>query len=83
MANAIECFVVLESQTDPKQELEAIEKELIYLKGFLTSIEGKLGNSRFMSSAPASVVELELKKKSDATDKLIKLEKRKSELSGS
>ena len=80
MANAIECFVVLESQTDPKQELEAIDKELNYLKGFLTSIEAKLSNSRFMNSAPASVIELELRKKSDASEKIMKLEKRKSEL---
>ena len=52
---------------DQKQDLL---KELNHLKGFLISIEKKLGNERFVQNAKAEVIELERKKKADAQAKL-------------
>ena len=45
-----------------------------YLQGFLKSVKAKLGNERFVSNAPAQVVENERKKQSDAESKIKSLE---------
>ena len=76
LAGTAECFVPLEGSIDPAQEQEEIRKEIEYLKGFLVSVDKKLSNERFVSSAPAAVVDMERKKKSDAEDKIAKLQKR-------
>jgi len=49
---------------------EELLKELQYLKGFLLSVEKKLGNERFVQNAKPEVVEHEQKKKSDALAKV-------------
>lgn len=51
-------------------EKEALEKELTYMEGFLQSVEKKLSNERFVSGAPAQVLENERKKQSDAQAKI-------------
>lgn len=51
-----------------------LKKDLEYQRGFLKSIDKKLSNERFVSSAPAQVVEMERKKKADAEDKIRALE---------
>ncbi|MDX1603658.1 MAG: hypothetical protein R3209_11335, partial [Salinimicrobium sediminis] len=38
--------------------------------GFLASVEKKLSNERFVSGAPAKVVEIEQQKKADAEAKI-------------
>ena len=55
-------------------ELKKQEEELKYLQGFLKSVKAKLGNERFVSNAPAQVVENERKKQSDAESKIKSLE---------
>ena len=45
-------------------------KDLDYQKGFLASIEKKLGNERFVQNAKPEVIELERKKKADAEAKI-------------
>ncbi len=45
-----------------------------YTKGFLTSVEKKLSNERFVSNAPEAVLALEKKKQSDAIAKIETLE---------
>jgi valyl-tRNA synthetase len=52
------------------------EEELKYLRGFLASVEKKLGNERFVSGAPPQVIENEHKKKADAEAKIKALEER-------
>ena len=47
-----------------------MQKEIEYLRGFLLSVEKKLGNERFMQNAKPEVVEMERKKKADAEDKI-------------
>lgn len=69
-----EVHVLLDDALDPAEEAAKIQKEIEYLQGFLVSVEKKLGNERFVSSAPAQVVELERKKMSDAAAKLKVLE---------
>jgi valyl-tRNA synthetase len=47
---------------------------LDYTKGFLKSVKKKLENERFVSNAPAQVVEMEKKKQADAEAKIKTLE---------
>ena len=66
-------FVPLADRIDTEAERRRIEKELSYLEGFLASVEKKLANERFVSSAPAQVVANERAKQADATAKLAAL----------
>ena len=61
---------------DKEAESLKIKEELEYTKGFLTSVMKKLSNERFVSGAPAQVVEMEKKKQADAEAKLKALEER-------
>ena len=49
---------------------EEMEKELLYLRGFLESVDKKLSNERFVQNAKPEVVDNERKKKSDAEEKI-------------
>ena len=63
-------FLVSEQAIDNGNQKEELKKELVYLKGFLDSVNKKLSNERFVQNAKAEVVELERKKKADAEDKI-------------
>lgn len=69
-----EFFILLEGEIDPVKERERILRELEYTKGFLASVEKKLANERFVSTAPAAVVEKERLKQADAESKITLLE---------
>jgi valyl-tRNA synthetase len=69
-------FIDLGEKADVEGELKKLEEELTYTKGFLKSVIGKLSNERFVSSAPAQVVDIERKKQADAEDKIKSLEER-------
>ncbi len=69
-------YVVVLPQMDAAAEAKKAEEELTYLRGFLASVEKKLGNERFVSGAPAQVLENERKKKTDAEAKIRALEER-------
>lgn len=71
---ATEFFIPISSGADMEKEREALLKELTYQKGFLSSVEKKLSNEKFVSGAPLQVVENERKKKSDAEAKIKALE---------
>ena len=60
---------------DVASEIEKIEEELSYTRGFLTSVQKKLSNRRFVDNAPEKVVALEQKKASDAQARIETLEK--------
>jgi len=51
-----------------------MEKDVAYLKGFLASIDKKLGNDRFVQNAKPEVIENERKKYADAQAKIKTLE---------
>lgn len=59
---------------DTALQREALLKDLTYQKGFLASVEKKLGNERFMAQARPEVITHELKKKEDALAKIKTLE---------
>jgi valyl-tRNA synthetase len=74
MVRSIEFFIPLEGKIDIEKERETLKKELDYTKGFLSSINKKLENEKFVSGAPQQVLEIERKKKSDAEIKIRSLE---------
>jgi valyl-tRNA synthetase len=74
MVRATEFFIPMEGKVDAAKERETILKDIEYQKGFLISVDKKLLNEKFMSSAPPQVVESERKKKADAESKIKSLE---------
>jgi valyl-tRNA synthetase len=58
------------SEEDAAAEREKAEKELVYLQGFVRSVQGKLSNAQFVANAPASVIDNERKKLADAESKM-------------
>ena len=64
----------MEGDIDQEKQIDEMEKELEYAKGFLASIMKKLNNENFVKNAPEKVVKNEEKKKSDAEGKIQKLE---------
>ena len=75
LVGTTEFFVPLAGKADTAKEREALKKELDYLRGFLSSVEMKLSNEKFVNSAPPQVIEIERKKKADAEAKVTALEK--------
>ncbi len=80
MVGTTEFFIPLNGKIDKEAEITRIRSELKYNNGFLDSVMKKLGNERFVKNAPANVIELERKKKSDAESKIRSLEERLREL---
>lgn len=74
LVGTTEYAVPLGNSIDIEAELKKQEEELKYLQGFLKSVKAKLSNERFVSNAPAQVVENERKKQSDAESKIKSLE---------
>ncbi len=59
---------------DTGVQKEALQKDLDYLKGFLQSVEKKLGNEKFVANAKPEVIANEQKKKDDALAKIKTIE---------
>jgi valyl-tRNA synthetase len=74
MVSTTEYFIPLSGSIDVASELKKLHEELAYNKGFLVTVMKKLDNQRFVQNAPAAVLELERKKKSDAESKIKSLE---------
>ena len=72
--------VDLGGNIDAEAEVKKAEGELAHLRGFLSSVEKKLGNERFVAGAPPQVLEVERKKKADAEAKIKALEARIAQL---
>ena len=73
-------YIETEQQLDTTAQKESLQKELDYQRGFLQSVEKKLGNERFVQNAKPEVVEAERKKKADAEQKIKALEESLSNL---
>ncbi len=71
---ATEFAIPLQGNVNIEEERAKIEADLKHLRGFLTGVEKKLSNERFVSSAPEAVVALERKKQADALEKITALE---------
>lgn len=59
---------------DTEAQKETMQKEIEYLKGFLVSIDKKLGNEKFVQNAKPEVIDNERKKQADALAKIKTLE---------
>lgn len=71
IVGSTEFFIPLEAETiDVAAEISRLENDLEYARGFLATVMMKLGNEKFVSSAPAKVVEIEKKKQADAESKI-------------
>jgi len=82
VVKSTEFFVPLSGVVDVEAELAKLNEELNYTRGFLASVEKKLSNERFVSSAPEQVVNIERKKQSDALSKISVLEAQIASLNG-
>jgi len=67
-------YIQSEVLADSSAQKEQLEKDLAYQKGFLVSVEKKLGNERFVQNAKPEIIELERKKKTDAEAKIKAIE---------
>lgn len=72
--------IVLQIAIDVAAELDAKTKELEYQRGFVSSVEKKLSNEKFVQGAPAEVVDKERQKLSDGKDRIRLLEDEISKL---
>lgn len=70
-----EYFIPISGAIDVEAEIAKIQEELKYTKGFLTSVQKKLSNERFVNNAPEQVIAIERKKQADAEAKIETLEK--------
>ncbi len=70
-----EFFIPFSENINTEEELKKITEELIYTKGFLTAVQRKLSNERFVNNAPEQVIVNERKKEADAEAKIAMLEK--------
>ena len=80
---ATKFFIETENILDASSQKEQLLKDLEYQKGFLTSVDKKLSNERFVQNAKPEVVELERRKKADAEQKIKALEESLASLSKS
>ena len=67
-------FVPLSGLIDFEKERERLHKEIDRLTNFLSSVEKKLSNDKFVNNAPEEVVQNERKKQSDARINLEKMQ---------
>ncbi len=70
IVNKDQFFVDTGVEINAESEMERLQKDLDYQKGFLLSVSKKLSNERFVNNAPAAVVENERKKQADAEKKI-------------
>ena len=73
MVGTTEYAVPLGNLINVEEELKQLEADLKYQEGFLQSVMKKLSNEKFVSKAPANVIEMERKKQADAGTKIAAL----------
>lgn len=69
-----EYFIPITGSVNVSEEIEKLESELVYIKGFLASVQNKLSNEKFVSGAPEKVIQIERKKEADALAKIATIE---------
>lgn len=67
-------YIKSQVEVDSAVQKDKLEKELAHLKGFLMSVEKKLGNERFIQNAKEEVIAIEKKKQADALAKIKSIE---------
>lgn len=81
LAGKYEMFIPAGDAIDVEAEIAKLRADLEYQQGFLKSVAKKLSNERFVSGAPAAVVDAERKKQADAEAKIKALEERLAAMS--
>ena len=66
--------MLIQSEANVDDQLEEKKRELTYQQGFVQSVRAKLENERFVSGAPAAVVEKERAKLADGLERMKLLE---------
>jgi valyl-tRNA synthetase len=69
-----EYFIPVAGSVNVEEEIQKLTEELKYAQGFLKSVQAKLSNEKFVSSAPEKVVQNEKQKEADALAKIATLE---------
>ncbi|MBF4984941.1 valine--tRNA ligase, partial [Nonlabens mediterrranea] len=77
-----EYFVPLEGNIDVAAEIEKLSGELKRAQGFLTGVQKKLGNERFVNNAAKEIVDKERQKEADALAKIETIEASMNALQG-
>ena len=80
VAGGVEIFLPLKDLIDTEKEIARLTKELEKLKKGIASTEGKLKNEKFISKAPAEVVQAEKEKLAAAQEKISSVESRIEQL---
>ncbi|MGA1772577.1 MAG: valine--tRNA ligase [Flavobacteriaceae bacterium] len=75
-----EYYIPIEAQINLEEEVEKLQAELEYQRGFLEMVNQKLSNKRFVDNAPEAVVAVERKKAADAQEKIQAIEATLSKL---
>lgn len=76
MVKTTQYFVPMDGKIDREAELDRLREELAYQEGFLGLVMKKLGNGRFVASAPTQVVANEQAKRADAEAKIAAIRER-------
>lgn len=74
MVKSTEFYIPLAESINVEEEIQKLEEDLKYTKGFMNSIAKKLSNERFVNNAPEKVVAMERKKQADAEAKIVVIE---------
>ena len=69
-----EYFIPVSGNIDIAAEITKLNEELKYTQGFLSSVQRKLSNEKFVGGAPEKVLEIERKKEADALAKIVTIE---------
>ena len=80
VVDGVEIYLPLEGLIDTDKEIARLTKELDKLRGVEKSTAGKLNNERFLSKAPAEVVQSERDKLAATDEKISALEQRINQL---
>lgn len=75
LAGKYQYHAVLNIEVDKEAELKRLNEELTYFVGFVSSVEKKLSNEKFVANAHPDVVEKERQKKADGESKIEQLQK--------
>jgi valyl-tRNA synthetase len=74
VTSGVTIYLNLEGMVDKTAEREKILRAIDKAKGFLASVEKKLGNEKFLKNAPKAVLTKEEGKRADTREKIRKLE---------
>jgi valyl-tRNA synthetase len=74
-------YIQTEQPLDTSNQKDELLKDLAYQKGFLATVEKKLGNEKFVANAKPEVVAIEQKKKADAEARIKAIEESLASLS--